>query len=290
MGTSKILIDGVGIDLTGLTVAADKMLSGTTSLDANGDLVTGNIQTKDSSDLTASGATVTAPAGYYSSAASKAVETGTAGTPTATKGTVSNHAVTVTPSVTNTTGFISGGTKTGTGVSVAASELVSGTLSITGNGSKDVTNYKTVSVDVDYYKTLKPHAFKIAINLKNWSTSANLAYVGIDAFIRNSSGTRTKIGTAYSDGNGLAVMEIIFNASGVIMGTSRNLSTYKYLDFDPVSTSYTWDTSKAGKVRNFLSGTNISRYSQGNWDDATVGGSYSSQGIVCAFECYFKAT
>ncbi len=74
---------------------------------------------------------------------------GTAGTPTATKGTVSNHAITVTPSVTNTAGYISGGTKTGTGVSVAASELVSGTLPLTSNGTGiDVTNYQKVDVNV----------------------------------------------------------------------------------------------------------------------------------------------
>ena len=45
MGTSKILIDGVGIDLTADTVAANKMLSGTKAHDSNGDSVTGNIQT-----------------------------------------------------------------------------------------------------------------------------------------------------------------------------------------------------------------------------------------------------
>ena len=79
-----------------------------------------------------------------------AMPTGTAGTPTATKGTVSNHAVTVTPSVTNTTGYISGGTKTGTAVTVTASELVSGTKSITENGTGiDVTNYARVNVSID---------------------------------------------------------------------------------------------------------------------------------------------
>lgn len=107
------------------------------------------VSRRSSSDLTVSGATVTAPAGYYSSSASKAVATGTAGTPTATKGSVSNHAVTVTPSVTNTTGYISGGTKTGTAVTVTASELVSGTKSITENGTGiDVTNYASVNVNV----------------------------------------------------------------------------------------------------------------------------------------------
>lgn len=78
-----------------------------------------------------------------------AMPSGTAGTPTATKGAVSNHSVSVTPSVTNTTGYITGSTKTGTAVSVSASELVSGNLPITQNGNNiDVTNYATVSVDV----------------------------------------------------------------------------------------------------------------------------------------------
>lgn len=106
------------------------------------------IARRSSSSLTASGATVSVPSGYYASNASKAVASGTAGTPTATKGTVSNHAVTVTPKVTNGAGYIQGGTHTGTGVQVTAAELVSGTLQITDNGEKDVTNYEKVNVQV----------------------------------------------------------------------------------------------------------------------------------------------
>ena len=116
--------------------------------------VTVNVPTgeaRDASDLTVSGATVNVPAGLYSSAASKSVASGTAGTPTASKGAVSNNSVTVTPSVANTTGYITGGTKTGTGVTVSASELVSGnkalTPSETAQSGIDVTNFKTVSVD-----------------------------------------------------------------------------------------------------------------------------------------------
>ena len=74
------------------------------------------------------------------------VGAGTEGTPTATKGVVSGHAVSVTPSVTNSAGYISGGTKTGTAVSVSASELVSGTYSVTGSGTANVTNYASISV------------------------------------------------------------------------------------------------------------------------------------------------
>lgn len=78
-----------------------------------------------------------------------AMPTGTEGTPTATKGAVSNHSVSVTPSVTNQAGYIEGGTKTGTAVTVSASELDSGTKSITANGSnQDVVGYAAVDVAV----------------------------------------------------------------------------------------------------------------------------------------------
>ena len=104
------------------------------------------IDQRNSNNLTASGATVTVPAGYYAEQASKTVASGSTGTPTATKGTVSNHSISVTPSVTNTAGYIAGGTKTGTAVSIAASELVSGTIAITGSGTTNVTNYVSASV------------------------------------------------------------------------------------------------------------------------------------------------
>lgn len=78
-----------------------------------------------------------------------AMPTGTAGTPTATKGAVSNHAVTVTPSVTNTTGYITGSTKTGTGVTVTAAELVSGSQTVTQNGTVNCTNLAQIVVAVE---------------------------------------------------------------------------------------------------------------------------------------------
>ena len=77
-----------------------------------------------------------------------AIPSGTAGTPTATKGTVSNHSISVTPSVTNTAGVISGGTITGTAVTVSASELVSGSETKTSNGTYDVTNLAQLVVNV----------------------------------------------------------------------------------------------------------------------------------------------
>lgn len=128
---------------------ANTMMEGAVTVNAiPSNYVGSGITQRSSSDLTASGATVTAPSGYYSSNATKTIASGTEGTPTATKSAVSNHALTVTPSVTNSAGYISGGTHNGTAVTVSASELVSGSQSITDNGDYDVTNLASVTVNV----------------------------------------------------------------------------------------------------------------------------------------------
>lgn len=129
-----------------ISPSTGKFLSSVTVGAIDDEYVGSAIDRRNSEDLTVSGATVSVPAGYYEENASKTVATGSAGSPTATKGTVSNHSISVTPSVTNTTGYITGGTKTGTAVTVDASELVSGTYSITSSGTKDVTNYASASV------------------------------------------------------------------------------------------------------------------------------------------------
>ena len=128
---------------------ANYMMEGAVTVNAiPSNYVGSGITSRSSSDLTASGATVTAPSGYYASSATKTVASGTAGTPTATKSAVNNHAISVTPSVTNTTGYITGSTKTGTAVSVSASELVSGSQTLTENDTYDVTNLASVTVNV----------------------------------------------------------------------------------------------------------------------------------------------
>lgn len=136
------------------------------------------VERRDSTDMTASGATVTAPAGYYENPANKSVTIGTAGTPTATKSAVSNNSVTVTPSVTNTTGYITGGTKTGTAVSVSASELVSGNKTIAASGTEDVTNYETVSIpDVGGYEGAIVGNYITENGIRKWRPN-----VGIEVF------------------------------------------------------------------------------------------------------------
>lgn len=142
------------------TVSPSTLLSGYTAHNSLGQPIVGtaiggqpNLQARTGVNPTTSSQTITADSGYdgLSSVQINAMPAGTAGTPTAAKGSVSNHSISVTPSVTNQTGYITGGTKTGTAATVSASELVSGNLSIVDNGTNiNVINYATVSVAVPF--------------------------------------------------------------------------------------------------------------------------------------------
>lgn len=79
--------------------------------------------------------------------ATATVATGGA-TASASKGTVTNHSITVTPMVTRTAGYVTAGTANGTAVTVSASELVSGSETKTSNGTYDVTNLASLIVNV----------------------------------------------------------------------------------------------------------------------------------------------
>lgn len=105
------LADGQTLmDLSGDTVAANKMLSGITAHDKSGAPVTGNIPTKTASDMTVSGKTVTAPAGYYASSQSKNVADGST---TQNAPTVDSSGL-VKATSTVTAGYQSAGTKSST--------------------------------------------------------------------------------------------------------------------------------------------------------------------------------
>ena len=122
---------------TGQTAAgASQVLSGYSAW-VNGAEVKGNIVSKSSSDMTASGATVTAPAGYYASAASKSVASGSAATPATTvtaNPTISvdaNGLITATASATKSVtptvsaGYVSTGT--------------AGTITVSGSNTQQLT-------------------------------------------------------------------------------------------------------------------------------------------------------
>ena len=92
--------NSIGFNTVDATATASDILYGKTAYAGN-TLVTGTIVTKTSSNLTASGATVTVPAGYYATQATKSVATTTHPNPTAS---VNSSTGVVTASHTQTAG------------------------------------------------------------------------------------------------------------------------------------------------------------------------------------------
>lgn len=137
-GTAKFM------DTSDATLATgDSMLNGVTAY-ADGVKYTGTIASKASSDLTVSGATVTAPAGYYSAAASKSIPSGSATTPATT--------ITVTPSISvSSQGLITASVSGSQGVTpnVSAgyiSQGTSGTITVEGSETEQLTTKAAATI------------------------------------------------------------------------------------------------------------------------------------------------
>ena len=118
---------------------ANQMLDGVTSW-SNGVKYTGNIPSKSSSDLTASGATVTVPAGNYATQATKSIASGSATAPATISGTSASvstgtntltlsKTVSVTPTV--SAGYVASGTAGNASVSLTASVTTKAAATIT---------------------------------------------------------------------------------------------------------------------------------------------------------------
>lgn len=144
--------------------SGDKMLSGNTAY-ADGTKYTGTIATKTGSDLSASGATVTVPAGYYASQQTKSVSSGSATAPATISGTSAtlstgtntltlSKTISVTPTV--SAGYVSTGTAGNSSVSLTASVTTKGAATITPTTSDQtiasgtyLTGAQTISGDAN---------------------------------------------------------------------------------------------------------------------------------------------
>ena len=126
------------------TVTPDTGYDALSSVQINGissSYVGSAINRRDSTDLTANGATVTAPAGYYASDATKSVASGSATAPASISGSSASvstgtntitltKTVSVTPNVT-TAGYISSGTAGNSDISLTASVTTKAAATIT---------------------------------------------------------------------------------------------------------------------------------------------------------------
>lgn len=169
-----------------------KMLSGNTAY-ADGVKYTGTIASKSGSDLTASGDTVTVPAGYYSAQASKAVASGSATAPASISGTSAtlstgtntltlSKTISVTPSV--TAGYVASGTAGNSNVSLTASVTTKAAATITpGTSSQSIaagtylTGAQTISGDAN----LVASNIKSGVSIFGVNGSLTLVSVSQDA-------------------------------------------------------------------------------------------------------------
>ena len=127
-----------------------KMLDGVTGYGGDGTKYTGSIQAKTGTDITASGDTVTVPAGYYSSQQTKSVASGSATAPSTITGTSASvstgtntltlsKTVSVTPTV--SAGYVSSGTAGNSDVSLTASVATQAAQTITpGTSNQTITS------------------------------------------------------------------------------------------------------------------------------------------------------
>lgn len=141
--------DAYFYDVSGSTLSSgSQMLDGIIALNSEGTPVTGSIPSRSQSDLTVSGATVTVPAGNYSSQATKSVASGSVTAPSTISGTSASvstgtntltltKSVSVTPNVT-TAGYVSNGTAGNSTVSLTASVTTKAAATIT-PGTTDQT-------------------------------------------------------------------------------------------------------------------------------------------------------
>jgi len=149
-----------------------KMLSGNTAY-ADGTKYTGTIATKTAADLTASGSTVSVPAGYYASQANKSVSSGSAKPPSMISGINANistgeniiilsKAISVTPDV--TAGYVASGTSAVSTVTLTATATIKGATTYTPTTSDQTIASGTYLTGA---QTISGDANLVAANIKS---------------------------------------------------------------------------------------------------------------------------
>lgn len=202
----KIRAIETGKDVSGVTATPNDVLSPKVFVDSDGNERTGTIATKNSSNLTASGSTITVPAGYYANQATKSVSTATQATPSVSV----NSSGLITASATQTEGYVSAGTKSGTKqlTTQAAKTITPGTSNQT---AISAGTYATGAV------TVKGDSNLVASNIKS----------GVSIFGVSGNYTPSSSGTCIVTINAATnCLMVAMSDRTVVPFTSRSTSNY----------------------------------------------------------------
>lgn len=246
------------------TIAAGVYLTGTQTIDAiPSDYVGSGVARNDSTDLTASGATVTAPAGYYANSASKTVASGSATPPTTISGsqatlTTGTNTITlqktlsVTPQV--SAGYVSAGT--------AGNVLVNLNANVT---TKAATTYHPSSSQ----QTIASDTYLTGTQTINAVTTTNLTAANIKSGVVVQVGDSsdpdcvTSVTGTYSGGGGtltVATKTATMSAVGQTLSFTNLSGTPKY-----------WFVKTTSQISSSGS-TTIYYITDGFWDGTSVKG------------------
>ena len=202
--------------LNALGDAVRNLTGGTSALSLEGmTSVLNNIVKRSSSDLTASGATVDVPAGYYASAASKAVATATQATPTISVDSTGK----ITASAEQSAGYVAAGTKSATKqlTTQAAQTITPGTSNKTVASGVYLTGEQTIEGDAN----LVAANIKKGVSIFNVVGTLEESSGGGALVLKNGTTTTASFDTGLSE-----IVAIIIERDSI---TSEGLATAAYI-------------------------------------------------------------